>query len=69
MINFNCYICDESLALTSEEWFALGSPNGEDYLCNPCEDDVEMRRFGWVGGYDYDDYALASAGFGMDEDY
>jgi uncharacterized protein YlaI len=69
MITFNCYICDDELSMTTTEYSALGNPSGDDYLCNPCEDDVEMRAFGWVSGYDYEDYALASAGYGSDEDY
>jgi hypothetical protein len=41
----------------------------EDYLCNECEDNAEMGGFGWASGYAYDDYALASVGWGSDEDY
>jgi hypothetical protein len=67
MFKLNCFVCDVELSIAYD--VVAADPMREDYLCNECEDNAEMGRFGWVGGYDYDDYALASAGWGSDEDY
>lgn len=40
---------------------------GDDYICAECYTSDEMAFFETVGWEDSD--ALASAGFGMDEDY
>jgi hypothetical protein len=68
MFILNCFLCEDTMTLSREDWFAL-DPKRDDYYCNECQDTMEMRVNGWSSGYEYDDWALASAGWGMDEDY
>jgi hypothetical protein len=64
----NCIACEVELDVPFSVISA--DPYRNDFYCNPCEDDQVARYYGLVvGDYDYEDYALASAGFGMDEDY
>jgi hypothetical protein len=66
-MEINCIACDVEMNVPYS--IIAADPYRDDFYCNPCEDDLEARQFGWVSGYDYEDYALASAGWGSDEDY
>lgn len=67
-MNVNCFACDVELDVPFS--VIAADPYRNDYYCQPCEDDLEARHYGWIAGdYDYEDYALASAGWGLDEDY
>jgi hypothetical protein len=66
MFTLNCFVCDVELSIAYD--VVAANPLREDYLCNECEDFAEMNS-GWIAGYEYEDYVLASAGWGMDEDY
>jgi hypothetical protein len=64
----NCIACDVELDVPNA--VIAADPYRDDFYCQPCEDDQEARYYGWVvGNYDYEDYALASAGYGSDEAY
>lgn len=57
-------ICGGQLTLDAQEAEIYG---GEEYICPECFDADEIAFFETIGWSDAD--ALASAGFGMDEDY
>lgn len=65
-MNVNCIACDVELNVPFS--VIAADPYRNDFYCQPCEDDQEARYYGSIGG-DYEDYALSSAGWGMDEDY
>jgi hypothetical protein len=64
----NCFACEIELDVPYD--VIAADPYRDDFLCDPCEDEQIARHYGWIAGdYDYEDYALASAGYGSDEDY
>ena len=60
----NYEICGAEETFDSVEEYEI---YGDDYICAECYADEEMTFFETAGWYDSD--ALASAGYGMDEDY
>jgi hypothetical protein len=60
----NHEICGATETFYSEEEYEI---YGDDYMCGECYDSEEMEFYELTGWADSD--ALASAGFGMDEDY
>ena len=62
----NCFACEVELDVPFS--VIAADPYRDDFLCDPCEDDQIARHYGWIGN-DYEDYVLASAGWGSDEDY
>jgi len=60
----NHEICGATETFYSEEEYEI---YGDDYMCAECYDSEEMEFYELTGWADSD--ALASAGFGMDEDY
>ena len=64
-MNVNCIACNVEMNVPYH--VVAFDPYREDFYCEPCEDDLEARQYGWVTNFD--DYALASVGWGNDEDY
>ena len=60
----NYEICGSDEIFDSIEEYEI---YGDDYMCAECFDSEEMEFYENIGWADSD--ALASAGFGMDEDY
>ena len=60
----NHEICGATETFYSEEEYEI---YGDDYMCAECYDSEEVEFYELTGWADSD--ALASAGFGMDEDY
>ncbi len=60
----NYEICGATITLHDESEYEI---YGDDYMCAECYDSEEMEFYEITGWADSD--ALASAGFGMDEDY
>ena len=60
----NYEICGAQEIFYSDEEYEI---YGDDYVCAECYASEEMEFFETVGWDDSD--ALASAGYGMDEDY
>jgi len=60
----NYEICGDKATFDSESVYEV---YGDDYICAECYASEEMEFFETIGWSDAD--ALASAGFGMDEDY
>jgi hypothetical protein len=62
----NCFSCEVELDVPYD--VIAADPYRDDFYCNPCDDDLQARYYGWMPN-NADDYALASAGYGSDEDY
>ena len=60
----NYEICGDMATFDSDSEYEI---YGDDYICAECYASEEMEFFETIGWSDSD--ALASAGFGMDEDY
>jgi hypothetical protein len=66
MVKVYCSNCQDVMHLSHKEF--LFAPSPDDFVCDVCVSHNEEVS-SWYGGYEYEDYALASAGWGMDEDY
>lgn len=61
MIDVYCYGCGGEMLI--EQSVLLNAASYDEFICDDCVTSNERTADG------YDDWALASAGWGMDEDY